>query len=173
MKQGIKRYLWKLLNATQGSVLLPGRIRNILLRMSGLRIHPSAMIREGVYIGSRKIKMEKGVYVNIGCFLDGSAAIILREKARIGPHVRILTGTHTYANSVIRRCAGCIDINREVIVERGCWVGMGTTILPGVVIKEGCVIAANATVTKSTSANGLYAGTPAKRIKDLPVDQEE
>ena len=44
---------------------------------------------------------------------------------------------------------------------------MRAIILPGVTIAEGCVIAAGAVVNKSTEPDGLYAGVPARRVKDL------
>jgi maltose O-acetyltransferase len=68
---------------------------------------------------------------------------------------------------------GSVDLRKPVIIERGCWIGMGATILPGITIAEGCVIAADCTVTKSTAPNGLYAGTPARRIKNLSITPEE
>lgn len=57
-----------------------------------------------------------------------------------------------------------------VIIERGCWVGLGAIILPGVTVREGCVIGAGAVVVHSTLPNGLYVGNPAKRVKDLPTE---
>ena len=47
------------------------------------------------------------------------------------------------------------------------WICAGAAILPGVQIASGCVIAAGAVVTHSTAPNGLYAGIPAIRKKDL------
>jgi acetyltransferase-like isoleucine patch superfamily enzyme len=167
----IREYLWRILNTIQRAAIFPVTLRTLLLRFFGCHIHHTARIREGVYIGSKKLRIDENVFVNIGCFFDGSASISVGEMARLGPYVRILTGTHSYCNSVIRRGPGSVDIKKPVTIERGCWIGMGATILPGVVIKEGCVIAANATVVTSTSANGLYAGVPARRIKDLPVDE--
>ena len=60
-------------------------------------------------------------------------------------------------------------IYHDIVVEDGAWIGASCTILPNVTIANGCVIAAGSVVTKSTEPNGLYAGVPAKRIKDLPV----
>nr|WP_243895920.1 acyltransferase [Paenibacillus sp. F411] len=52
-------------------------------------------------------------------------------------------------------------------VDDGCWIGARVTILPGVTVGQGCIIAAGAVVTKDCEPNGLYAGVPARRIKDL------
>jgi acetyltransferase-like isoleucine patch superfamily enzyme len=47
-------------------------------------------------------------------------------------------------------------------------VGAGVVILPGVTVAEGCVLAANSVVVVSTEAHGLYAGNPAKLVRELP-----
>jgi acetyltransferase-like isoleucine patch superfamily enzyme len=54
-----------------------------------------------------------------------------------------------------------------VRIGNGCWIGAGVTILPGVTIGEGCVIGAGSVVTRSTEANGLYVGMPARRVREL------
>ncbi|WP_372495087.1 acyltransferase [Nocardioides pinisoli] len=50
----------------------------------------------------------------------------------------------------------------------GAWIGAAVTVLPGVTIGPGCVVAAGSVVTADCQANGLYAGVPARRIRDLP-----
>lgn len=40
----------------------------------------------------------------------------------------------------------------------------GVTILPGVTVNDGCVVASGAVVTKDCEAYGIYAGIPAKKI---------
>lgn len=48
-----------------------------------------------------------------------------------------------------------------------CWFGANVSVMPGVTIGEGCVIAAGAVVTKDMPANSLIAGVPAKVIKTI------
>lgn len=55
----------------------------------------------------------------------------------------------------------------KITVGDGCWIGTNVTILPGVNIRNGCVIGAGSLVTKDCEPNGLYVGVPAKRIKEL------
>jgi acetyltransferase-like isoleucine patch superfamily enzyme len=50
---------------------------------------------------------------------------------------------------------------------------MNVSVMPGIVIREGCVIGANALVTRSTEPNGLYLGVPARRVRDLPVGGDQ
>jgi acetyltransferase-like isoleucine patch superfamily enzyme len=58
----------------------------------------------------------------------------------------------------------------QVKLERHVIVGAGSTIMPGVIIKEGCSIGAMALVTKSTDPWGIYVGAPAVRVKERKRD---
>ena len=59
------------------------------------------------------------------------------------------------------------SVFKPITVGSGCWIGADVTLLPGIRIADGCVIGAGAVVTKNTEPDGLYAGNPAHRIKDL------
>lgn len=57
-------------------------------------------------------------------------------------------------------------MNRKgIVIEDDVWLGSGVKVLDGVVIRKGCVIGANAVVTHSTEAYGVYVGIPAHKIK--------
>jgi maltose O-acetyltransferase len=47
------------------------------------------------------------------------------------------------------------------------WMGARVTVLPGVTVGDGCVIAAGAVVTKDCEPGGVYAGLPARRIRSV------
>jgi maltose O-acetyltransferase len=160
---------WQVLNLVQRSALWPEAWRRRLLKWAGCRLAPGATIREDVYIAGPGLRMAAGTYVNVGCLLDVNAPIHIGEGARLGPRVMILTGTHEYEPSVMRRSVHGRDLRLPVTIARGCWIGMGAIIMPGVTVAEGCVIGAGAVVLNSTEPNGLYVGNPARRVRDLPV----
>lgn len=164
-------FLFRIMNGVQASPLVHPRLRTIILGFLGLKVARSARLAEHVFVGSRNIVIGEGVFINVGVFIDGSATVTFAERARIGPYVKILTGTHSFRASVYRRKLGD-TLNLPVTVERGCWVGMGAILMPGVTIAEGCVIAAGSVVTRSTLPNGLYAGVPAVRKRDLPTSED-
>ncbi len=58
-----------------------------------------------------------------------------------------------------------------VIFENFANTGASVTILPGVVLAEGSVIGANSLVTKSTEPWTIYAGSPAKPVKERKKDK--
>ena len=148
---------------------IPNSVRVFFMRQLGCGLAKTATISSDVYTGSNKIIMGENSHVNVGCFLDGSDYIILEDWVRLGPYVKIITGTHAYAKNEIRRGEGSKDLSMPVKIKKGSWIGLGVIIMPGVTIGRGCVIAAGSVVTKSTEDNFLYAGIPAKPIKPLAV----
>jgi acetyltransferase-like isoleucine patch superfamily enzyme len=169
--EGFSLRFWKVCNQVQSSALLSNNFRTLFLRFAGMKLDQSARLAENVYLGAKNLVMKKGTFVNVGAFIDGSAAVVLEEYVRVGPYVKILTGTHRMRNSPLRRWPKDPTLGKPVCIMRGCWVGIGAIILPGVTIGEGCVIAAGALVAKDTEPHGLYGGVPAKRLKDLPLNE--
>jgi len=82
-----------------------------------------------------------------------------RSKTVIGNNVSI---AH---NAIVHGCT----------VEDNVLVGMGAIVMDNAVIKSGCIIAAGAVVLQGTicEANGIYAGAPAKRVKEVSPEQAE
>lgn len=52
------------------------------------------------------------------------------------------------------------------IIGDDVWIGFGATVMSGVNIANGTIIAAGAVVTKDTEPYSIYAGVPAKKISD-------
>lgn len=53
----------------------------------------------------------------------------------------------------------------SIILQNDVWIGHGATIMPGVVLRNGCVVAANAVVTKDVPPYAVVGGNPAKIIR--------
>ena len=61
------------------------------------------------------------------------------------------------------------------IIEDNCLIGMGATILDNAHVPSGCIIAANALVlsNQKLEPNSVYAGVPAKKVKEVTPEQRE
>ncbi len=59
------------------------------------------------------------------------------------------------------------------VIGDHCLIGMGATLLDNAVVPEGCIIAANALVLSNAKLepNSLYAGVPAKKVKEVTPEQ--
>ena len=61
------------------------------------------------------------------------------------------------------------------VIGDDCLIGMGATILDNAVVPPGCIIAANALVLSNArlEPDSVYAGVPAKKVKDVTPEQLE
>ena len=55
-----------------------------------------------------------------------------------------------------------------IVLKKGSYLGMGTTVMPGVTIGEGAMIGACSVVTKDIPAWTIAVGNPAKVVKKIP-----
>ncbi|WP_277755135.1 DapH/DapD/GlmU-related protein [Pseudactinotalea terrae] len=106
----------------------------------------------------------EGAFINMGCMLSTHAPVTVGRGAYLGMGVTVMTSTHELGPSDAR--AGEL-ITAPVVIGDGCWIGANATILPGVTIGAGTVIAAGAVVTRDCDPDSLYAGVPAQKKRDL------
>lgn len=62
------------------------------------------------------------------------------------------------------------EVRKEVRLGRHVIIGAGSVVLPGVNIAEGCSLGAMSLAKASTAPWGIYAGIPARRIKERSRD---
>jgi maltose O-acetyltransferase len=144
------------------SPLLPLMIRRALLRLGGVQLGAVVRGLDLCRFESEHISIGDGAYVNAGCWFEGHGRIDIGRDALIGPEVMFVTSTHAYGpqGEVSRAPA-----YGEVHVGDRCWLGARVTVLSGVTIGEGTVIAAGAVVTKDCDSGAVYGGVPARRIR--------
>lgn len=152
------------------SALIPDRIRPYLLRPLGVDAIGSS-IAPRVFIGSGPFSMGRGSRINYEAFIDPSAGIELGERVRVAPRVTFITQTHQVGpTEALRTRRGPeTTVLEPIVVGDNVWIGTGATLLPGVHVGNGTVIAAGAVVVEDCKPNCLYGGVPARLIKELPV----
>ncbi len=106
-----------------------------------------------IQIGSRSV-------INAGVVLDGRGArLTIGDYVDIAPEVRIWTLEHDPDSPHHADRAAPVSIGDYA------WICSGATILPGVTLGEGCVVAAGAVVTRDVDAWTVVGGVPARTIK--------
>jgi maltose O-acetyltransferase len=143
------------------SPLLPLTVRRALLRLGGVKLGELVYGLERCYFGSPQVSVGAGSYINACCWFEGLGQIEIGRDCLIGPQVMFLTSTHA------REPGGEItreSEQRHVRIGDGCWIGARATILPGVSVGAGTIVAAGAVVSKDCGPGGMYAGVPARRV---------
>ena len=122
------------------------------------------------YAGCR-INVNAGARLTLGSgYMNQDSVIDCFESITVGHHVVISERVvmRDSDNHTIRSLVESSDgqaITSPIIVEDNVWIGMNATILKGVTIGEGSIIAAGSVVTRSIPPHCLAAGVPAKVIK--------
>lgn len=126
-------------------------------------------VDKSVYFGgssqiSSDIIVGHHVYFGPECNIYPNVEV--RDFTIFANNVSIMGGDHRYdVVGLPVGLTGRSDI-KKTLIGRDCWIGAHTIIMCGVTIADGCIIAAGAVVTKDTEPYGIYAGVPAKRIKE-------
>lgn len=120
-------------------------------------------LRYGAYIevvNKGKLTIGQGA-ANVGLTIMCAKEVTIGNGVRIGRNVSIRdwNGQHVIVNDTYVNHA-------PVKIEDHVWLCTGCSIMPGVTIGEGSVVATNAVVTKDVPPRSLVAGTPAKVIKN-------
>lgn len=166
--QGVRRVFREFwLNHVGGSYLLPQRARAAVLRAGGIRLGNVGVLACQRFIAGNNVHIGDGSFINNGCLFDAEGAIRIGTNVAVGPDCRFLTGGHRISSSPTYR-AGEVFL-APISIGSGAWLGASVIVLPGVCIGEGCVVAAGTVVTRDCEPHGLYAGVPARRVRDLPT----
>ena len=99
------------------------------------------------------------VFVNHGCYFMDGAKITVGTNVFIGPFCGFYTATHPLAFA--ERNIG-LEKALPIVVGDNCWFGANVSVMPGVTIGSGSVIAAGSVVTRDLPDNSLAAGVPAE-----------
>lgn len=152
-----------LVNWLAASPLAPRVVRVLLYRRAGLRIR-TPNVYPGCTVVGRDLEIGRRSMINRGCFLDSSGPIRIGKLVHFGMRVNVITSTHERGDRVSR--AGRVTA-AGVTVEDGCWIGAGATLLPGARVRSGTIVAAGAVVSGECEPDSMYAGVPARKLREL------
>ncbi len=148
---------------------LPSRFRARFASFCGVAENANIRFGKNIFIEAlHKVKIGKdclinnGVHIYTGFYNDSKVTI--GNNVAVGLDSCITTNSHIIGNSSQRWGD---NTSQSVTIEDGVWIGANVTILQGVNIGCGGVIAAGAVVIESTEPNALYAGIPAKKVRKL------
>lgn len=141
-------------------------IRHTFLRFLGLQMgKSSSILRNTFFLDPSGIIIGEHSVINNHVLLDGRGGLTISDNVDIAREVNIWTMDHD-PNSPNHSSR-----TSPVVIEDHVWIASRATILPGVHIGRGAVIASNSVVTKDVPAMAIVAGVPAKKIgeRDNPL----
>lgn len=136
-----------------------------------VEIGDNVIIDDFCYI-STALKIASDVHISSGCkIIGGQKAFVSFDRfSTLSPNVVIVAGSDDYLAGIATpmipiKYKGKVSIG-TVEINKHCIVGSNSTILPNVVLNAGSSVGANSLVNSNLESWKLYAGTPAKIIKD-------
>lgn len=118
-----------------------------------LIVSPDAIVNQGVSGGEGAVVMD-GAVISSGAAIGRGA--IVNTNSTIEHDVVLADWVHVAPGATI-----CGDVT----VGRFSMIGAGATVIEGIEIAAGCIVGAGATVVQDLMEPGIYAGSPARRIR--------
>ena len=124
--------------------------------------------------GEAAFRIGAHVHVAAHTLIVGRADVTLEDFSNLSSRISLYSSSDDFSGAWMTNPTVPEDFTNvegaPVIIARHVVVGTGSVILPGVHIAEGCAIGALSLVNRSTEPFGVYAGVPAKRLKDRARD---
>jgi acetyltransferase-like isoleucine patch superfamily enzyme len=155
----------------------------------GVLVHPTVVIigLENLSIGDQSridpftvitangpISIGRNVHIGSGSFMAGAGGIELGDFANLSQGVRIYSVTDDFSGGAMigptLPKAYTAVRKAPVVLGRHGVLGSGATVLPGADIGEGSAVGAMSLVTRSLPPWGVYAGAPARLIRERRRD---
>ncbi len=130
----------------------------------GVRIGHDSAIFMGCYLyfyrplgrNPQPMILGDNTIVNRRCTLDGRGGLRIGNNVSISPEVMFITSQH------LKDDPGFRIEDKHIVIEDYAWIGSRATLLPGVTIGRGAVVAAGAVVAKDVAPFTVVGGIPAK-----------
>lgn len=139
------------------------RLRGILARPFFKKCGRKLSIGRNVtFYDPSKIEIGNFVYFSLGTWMSAGYGIVIEDEVLFGPYAVVVTSDHTMLAGSYRYGT---PKGAPVVIGKGTWLGAHVTVLRGIRIGHGCLIAANTVVTRSVEPFSVVGGVPGRVIK--------
>jgi|ERR1043165_1725904 galactoside O-acetyltransferase len=139
-------------------------------------IGDNCRIDDFAILSAGKGGIEIGKFVHISPFasITGKEKITMEDFSGISSRVCVFSSSGNFDGELLNNPTIASEtipmICGEVYFEKYALVGAGSVVLPNVRLGEGCVVGALSLVKSNLEPFKIYAGSPAKFIKERVVD---
>ena len=134
-------------------------LRRLFCKICMKKFSWSSAIYRNVDIRS-PYRISIGAYTNINkrCVIDGRGGVTISDNVDIAQDVCVWTEQHDYNSPTYA------SVCKPVVIDEYVWIASRATVLPGVTIGKGAVVACGAVVTKNVPPLAIVAGVPARVV---------
>jgi acetyltransferase-like isoleucine patch superfamily enzyme len=134
-----------------------------LWRYSLKNVHPTFCVAPGSWISRDLVTGEYG-FINKGCIIG--PRVELGPYVMFGQRVAVVGSDHYFDKPGVPIIFTGRPALPVTVVEADVWVGYGASIMSGVRVGRGSIIASGAVVTQDVPPYEIWGGIPAKKIRD-------
>lgn len=115
------------------------------------------------FIYPEKIILGNRITINRYTMIQGTpkSSVVIGDDVVLSYGVKILTA------SLFTDVFPFKHYHKDVFIGNKVWLATNVTVLPGVIIKDNVIVAANSLVTKDLESGYVYGGVPAEKIKKI------
>jgi len=147
-----------------------GNFRAILLSCFGLKIFKSSKFGKNIFVSDySRLYIGAHSFINNCVYFDTKENVVIGVGCSVGFRTTFITGSHSVQSNYISQRPLNLEKCKPIKIEDFVWIGANATILPGITVGRGSVVAAGAIVTKDVPGNTIVAGCPAKKIRDIAI----
>lgn len=141
-------------------------LRYAILKSIAVSVGDNVAIFPGVHLlHPEHLSVGSNVSIQPMVYMECEGGVAIGNDVSIAHGASLLSTEHRYSDRALPiRDQGVVG--EPVRIEDNVWIGAKATVLSGVTVQTGCVIGAGAVLSRSTEPNGVYAGVPARRIKE-------
>jgi maltose O-acetyltransferase len=162
-------FFLKLANLLPRSHRSDNQLRSFLLAKAGVNIN-TCRVWDGIEIrpigAASRITIGKGCFINSGVRFECAPEVTIKigDRVQIGSRCSFETMNHSVVLLEKNKRGG---FPKSIVIEDDVWIASRVSVLPGVTIGKGSVVAAGAVVTKDVPPFTLVGGIPARIIRQI------
>ena len=110
----------------------------------------------------KNIRVGRRVFLNSGCCFQDQGGIVIGDGTLVGHQVVLATLNHHEEPARRQQLRSA-----PIVIGKNVWIGAHATVLPGVTIGDGAIVAAGAVVVRDVPENTVVGGVPARVIRPV------
>lgn len=171
---------FKVFYKNQGKLVIRGTL-NFGVFSNRLGLDPGArgvlrIYKGGLFLSEDKVRIARDCKVYVagnltigeGTYINPNTMIVAKNSVSIGKECAISWNCQIIDDDMHSFVIDgeIMRSSRPIVIGDHVWIGSNVTILKGVTVGDNSVIASGSTVTKDVPASSLFAGTPAKLLRE-------
>lgn len=117
--------------------------------------------------------MGRGVFIGSLVLFDSEYPELIEVQDEVSIALGSIVIAHSAASPFHQRMKLFRAEPQKVTLKKGCWIGAGAVVLPGVTVGEAAIVAAGSVVNHDVPPYTVVAGNPARPVRKLETPSQD